>query len=112
MTSLPLYLLVVLLAAGAVLLIAAFVSLERDQSNRPSARVRTRSRRLFASGLIVGGVVPCLLAGIPGVIPWWNYAETYTRLPLLLGVVGLVVSIALLVVKVRDKEPPSPQDYW
>lgn len=112
MTTLPLYLLVALLVVGAVLMTAAFVSLNRDQANRPSAQVRTRSRRLFAAGIIVGGVLPSLLAGIPGVVPWWDYSRSYTRIPLALGFVGIGVSAALLVVRGRQKGPPSPQDYW
>jgi hypothetical protein len=93
---------------GFCLMLAAFVIVTRrggwQQAMQPDAPGRwPLPRYLLLIGASLGCLFPMLMS-VPGVVPWWDYSEWYTRLPALGVVLGVaVVGIALVVRRRRGR---------
>ncbi len=90
---------------GFCLMLAAFVMVAWrggwQQAMQSDAQGRwPLPRYLMLIGASLGCLFPLLLS-IPGMVPWWDYSQWYTRLPSLGTIVGIAVALGTFVLRRR-----------
>lgn len=102
MELLPIIAVLTIAGVGFCLMLAAFIMVARrggwQQAMPADAHGRwPLPRYLMLIGAFLGCLFP-LLMSVPGVVPWWDYSQWYTRLPALgIALGAAVVGVRLLV---------------
>ena len=107
MELLPIIAVLATAGVGFCLMLAAFVLVARrggwQQAMQPDAPGRwPLPRYLLLIGASLGCLFPLLLS-VPGVVPWWDYSQWYTRLPALGVVLGVAVVVGTLLLSRRRR---------
>src|SRR6516165_3445327 len=105
MELLPIIAVLATAGVGFCLMLAAFVIIARrggwQHAMQPDAQGCWPLPRYL---LLIGASLGCLFAllmSVPGMVPWWDYSEWYTRLPVLGVVLALAVAVGSSMVRRR-----------
>ena len=107
MELLPILAVLAIASVGLCLMLTAFVLVARcggwQQAMQSNAQGRwPLPRYLMLIGASLGCLFP-LLMSVPGVVPWWDYSQWYTRLPALGVVLGVAVVVGTLLLSRRRR---------